>query len=185
MKKTALVILHNGVEEIEAIAPIDILRRGGIEVTVASQNDELLTEGRNGIAIKADVSLASVESKIFDAVVLPGGPGIPQNVRPDNRVKDLLKRHDEAGSLVTAICAAPVILNDAGVLAGKSFTAHFSVEDELSAIDSRKAVIEDGNLITSRGAGTATAFSLAILAKLTDQATADAVAQSICLMQTQ
>ncbi|WOO41052.1 DJ-1 family glyoxalase III [Rubellicoccus peritrichatus] len=185
MKKTALIILHNGVEEIEIVTPIDILRRGGIEVTVASQTEELLAEGRNGITIKADRSLASIEDETFDAVVLPGGPGIPQNVRPDNRIKHILQRHHEAGSLVAAICAAPVIVNDAGILEGKNFTSHFSVEDELTTVDPTKAVIEDGNLITSRGAGTATAFSLAILAKLTDQATAEAVADSICLMQAQ
>ena len=185
MKKTALVILHDGVEEIEAITPIDILRRGGLEVTTASLGKKFSVEGRNGVIIQADTQLSTVENQVFDAVVLPGGPGIPQNVRPDGRVKNLLKHHYESGKLVAVICAAPLIAHDAGILEGKPYTAHFSVADELIRLDPDKAVIREGNVITSRGAGTSTVFSLTILAALADQGTADAVADSICLMQPQ
>lgn len=182
MSATALVILHDGVEELEAVAPVDILRRGGVETTLVAVGRTLEVTGRNGMILKAEQSLDTVLNQIFDAVVLPGGPGIPNQVRGDERVVKLLQAHAEAGSLTAFICAAPLIAHDAGLLAGKRFTAHFSVEDTLEQLDPSQAVIEDGTLITSRGAGTATAFSLAVLERLTDAATAQAVAESICLM---
>lgn len=185
MSKTALVIIHPGVEEMEAVAPIDILRRGGVETTVAASGDSLEVKGRNEMYLKADRLLSELGEDFFDAVVLPGGPGIPEGVRGDRVIEALLKRHAEADKLTAFICAAPLVAYDCGLLKGKQFTAHFSVEDTLAPMNNQQAVVEDGNLITSRGAGTATAFSLAILARLTDSATADAVADSICLMQAQ
>lgn len=185
MSKSALIILHEGFEEIEAVNPIDILRRGGVEVTVASQGDSLAVAGRNGMTLMADTALDAVIDQTYDAVILPGGPGIPNNVRGDARVEALLKKQLAGSKIVGAICAAPLILHDAGLLEGRRYTAHFSVADELHALDESQAVLEDGPLITSRGAGTATAFGLALLSRLTDRETADALAQSICLMQAQ
>lgn len=185
MSKRVLVILHEGFEEIEAVTPIDILRRGGVDVLLASQTGTLSITGRNGMRLQAETSLEAVAGDNFDAIVLPGGPGILNAVRGDARVESLLKTHLTAGKLTAAICAAPLVLNDAGLLTGKRYTAHFSATDELPAIDATQAVVEDGPLLTSRGAGTATAFGLAILTRLTDQATSQAVAESICLMSPQ
>ncbi len=182
MSKTALVILHPGFEEIEAVTPIDILRRGGVEVIVASLGREPAVTGRNDMILLADAPLDVVLETDFDLVMLPGGPGILKEVRGDARVEALLKRHLGSGKLTGAICAAPLVLLDAGLLEGNQYTAHFSTAEELTAIDESRAVVEDGPLITSRGAGTATDFGLALLARLSGPETADAVAQSICVM---
>jgi len=185
MSKTALIILHEGFEEMEAIGPIDILRRGGVEVTVASRECYATVKGRNQISVKADVLLDEALRQSFDCLILPGGPGVFEKLRTDRRVLELAEKYAAKGKLVTAICAAPLVLHDAGVLEGKRFTSHPSTVDELPGRDTAKAVVEDGNFITSQGAGTATAFGLAVLARLTDDATAREVAKSICLSSAQ
>ncbi|MEM8549948.1 MAG: DJ-1 family glyoxalase III [Verrucomicrobiota bacterium] len=181
MSKSALTILHQGFEEMEAIAPIDILRRGGVTVTVASREPDLVVKGRNEITVTAELPLDEALKQRYDALILPGGPGVFSQLRGDQRVADALKHFAETDKLVCAICAAPVVLADAGLLAGKRFTSHTSTADELPGRDPERAVVEDNNLITSQGAGTATAFALAVLARLTNQAIADDVAASICL----
>lgn len=185
MSKTALIILHPGFEELEAIAPIDILRRGGVKVTVASQHSGLSVTGRNGITLQAECPLDTVLNKSFDALILPGGPGVYKSLRTDSRLIDLTRRSHESGRLVAAICAAPLVLHDAGLLQGRSYTAHFATSEELPQLQADQPVVTDGNLITSRGAGTATAFALTLLSRLVDTATATAVAESICLMDGQ
>ncbi|MEM9226813.1 MAG: DJ-1 family glyoxalase III, partial [Verrucomicrobiota bacterium] len=164
MSKSALIILHEGFEEMEAIAPIDILRRGGIDVTVASRESLLEVKGRNAITVRADVLLDEALTHSYDAIILPGGPGVFAKLRGDVRVGDAVKHFAETDKLVCAICAAPVVLADAGLLAGRRYTAHTSTVNELPSRDSEQTVIEDGNIITSQGAGTATAFALAVLA---------------------
>jgi len=182
--KKALVILFDKVEEIEAVAPIDILRRGKIDVTTASLEADIEIIGRSGIAIDCDELLEDVIESSFDAVILPGGPGVydilemhPRDVEP---LEKIIKRHFERGKIVAAICAAPAVLDDFKLLSGKNFTAHTSVAETLKNCDASRDVVRDGNLITSRGAGTAIAFGLEILAALTDAQTADDVAKAIC-----
>ncbi len=185
MSKTALIILHEGFEEMEAIAPIDILRRGGVNVTVASRECYPTVKGRNQISVKADALLDDVLRQSYDCLILPGGPGVFEKLRSDKRVLELAEKFTAKGKLVTAICAAPLVLHDAGVLEGKRYTSHPSTASELPARDTTQSVVTDGNFITSQGAGTATAFGLAILARLTDDATAREVAKSICLSSAQ
>ncbi|MBC2595298.1 DJ-1/PfpI family protein [Ruficoccus amylovorans] len=180
MSKTALIILHEGFEEMEAIAPIDILRRGEVEVTVASREFHTSVKGRNAISVKADVLLDEALKKSYDCLILPGGPGVAK-LRSDRRVLDAIKRHHQEGRLVAAICAAPLCLLDAGLLPGKPFTSHPTTANELPGRDPQQAVVSSGNILTSQGAGTATAFALAVLAQLTDETTACQVADSICL----
>ncbi|GHB90989.1 DJ-1 family glyoxalase III [Cerasicoccus arenae] len=181
MSKSALVILHEGFEEMEAIAPIDILRRGGVSVTVASLTKEILIIGRNSITVQADVDLDQALMHDYDAIVLPGGPGVNKSLRHDPRVRLAIQRQLELGKLVAAICAAPLTLLDAGLLEGKRHTAHYSTVEELPEMESAQTVITDGLIITSQGAGTATAFALTVLAQLTTEMVAREVAESICL----
>lgn len=181
MSKTALIILHEGFEEMEAIAPIDILRRGGVTVTVASRECYPTVKGRNDIAVKADVLLDEALRQKHDCLLIPGGPGVYEKLRGDRRVIEAIVKYHAAGKLVAAICAAPLTLLDADILEGRQYTSHPSAADELPARDTASAVVEDGNLITSQGAGTATAFALAVLARLTDAGNAREVAKSICL----
>lgn len=176
----ALIILHEGFEELEAVAPIDLLRRAEVEVTVASLHADALVVGRNRITVKADLLLDEVSGQLFDALILPGGPGVHKHLRHDTRVREMLQRHHQQGRLVAAICAGPLAVKDAGLLEGCSFTAHFSTAEELAARQPDAAVVKDGNLVTSQGAGTATEFSLALIERLRDAETAHSVAESIC-----
>lgn len=175
---TALIILADGAEEMEAIAPIDLLRRAGVEVTVAGVPNVDIT-GKSGLRMTADVPLDAVAQQIHDLVVIPGGPAF-KTLRKNARVRSLLQSHASAGKLLGAICAAPTVLADAGLLEGRAYTAHFSVADELGSLDESRAVVEDGAIITSRGAGTATEFALALVQRLKGEAAADEVARSIC-----
>ncbi len=162
MKKTALVVLTDGFEEIEAVTPIDLLRRADTEVTLASATDSLGLEGKMGIVLRADSLLADCLETEYDLLVLPGGPGV-FTLRQDLRVLELIRTRVGLGLPVAAICAAPLLLQDAGVLDGKAYTAHGTVCDELPDMRQDVPVVEDLPLLTSRGPGTAFAFGLALV----------------------
>jgi 4-methyl-5(b-hydroxyethyl)-thiazole monophosphate biosynthesis len=183
-KLRALCVLATGFEEMETVAPIDILRRASIDVTVAALSTELTVKGRNGMFMVADTDLDSALAKgDYDCVIIPGGPpAVPSvgTLASDGRVVNLLKSQMSSGRLVSAICAAPSVLMHAGVLEGKKYTAHFSVRDAVPAMDKTQAVVVDSNLVTSQGAGTATEFALALVEQLVDKKTADDIAASIC-----
>jgi protein deglycase len=176
---TVLTILAEGFEEVEAITPIDLLRRAGAEVTLAAIGDGIHVTGRNGITMHADTMLGTVETMDFDCVFLPGGPGV-KHLRDDPRVRSMVLRHANAKRWVAAICAAPTVLNDVGLLAGRRYTAHFSVAHELPAILAEHRVVVDGQLLTSRGAGTALDFGLLMVEKLFSAEIALEVSRSIC-----
>jgi protein deglycase len=175
---TVLAILAEGFEEIEAIAPIDLLRRAGAEVTVAALGDNIHVTGRTGITMHADAPLSAVEHQLYDCVFLPGGPGVKQ-LREDRRVSALIQRHHGAARWLAAICAAPTVLNDAGLLAGRRYTAHFSVANELPAILADEKVVADGSILTSRGAGTAIDFALFLVEKLFSRERSAEIGRSI------
>lgn len=175
---TALVFLTDGFEEMEAIAPIDLLRRARVDVLTAGVGGTLLT-GRNGIPVQADCALETVHGKEFDLLVVPGGPGYTTLSR-NPVVLEMLKEQDAAGRLVGAICAAPLVVHAADVLRERPYTAHFTVDETLQGRISDQAVVEDGNLITSQGAGTATEFGLALVRRLCGEEVAKSIADSIC-----
>jgi len=178
MPKRVLCLLAPGFEEIETIAPIDLLRRAGAEVVIASVNGEKLVAGRCQVVMQADAPLAEVMHQDFDLLLIPGGPGV-KALRADGRPAQLARAYAAAGKPVAAICAAPTVLDDAGLLAGKRFTAHFSVHAELPQALAGERVVEDGLLITSRGAGTAVDFGLALVRRLFGDAAAEEVARAI------
>ncbi|RKX34721.1 MAG: DJ-1 family protein [Verrucomicrobia bacterium] len=177
--KSALILIGDGVEEMEAVAPIDLLRRAGVDVTVASITGNRRITGRNAIVIEADTLLQDVTGS-FDGVVIPGGPGI-KAVRAESKVIECIRKQAKSGRLVAAICAAPTVLLDAGVLEGRRYTAHFGVAGELPDIIEDAPVVIDGNIVTSRGAGTATDFGLTLVELLCSESVADEVANSICV----
>lgn len=176
---TVLAILPEGFEELEAIAPIDLLRRAGVSVTVAALGDHLAVRGRNEITLQADTTLAAVGERLFDLLLLPGGPGV-KLLRADPRVRKAVLAHADAGRWLAAICAAPTVLNDAGLLSGRRYTAHFSVAGELPDISADQRTVADGRILTSRGAGTAVDFGLLLVEKLTSPEKSGEVAHSIC-----
>ena len=174
MKKTALVVMTDGFEEIEAVTPIDLLRRAETEVTLASASGSLDLTGKTEVALRAEALLDACLEKEYDLLVLPGGPGV-FSLRGDDRLLALGRSRVEAGLPVAAICAAPLLLKAAGILGGKAHTAHAAVSDELPEMQD-VAVVEDLPLITSRGAGTAFAFGLALVRLLHGEEVARRVA---------
>jgi 4-methyl-5(b-hydroxyethyl)-thiazole monophosphate biosynthesis len=176
---SVLAILAEGFEEVEAVTPIDLLRRAGAEVTTAALVEGIHVTGKNGITLHVDTPLAAVEKKTFDCLFLPGGPGV-KNLRADPRVRAIVLAHHAAGKWLAAICAAPTVLNDAGLLAGRRYTAHFSVVNELPAILADQRVVADGQLLTSRGAGTALDFGLLLIEKLFNGTKRTEIEGSIC-----
>jgi len=178
MSKTALFIFTDGLEELEAIAPLDILRRAGVSCTSASQSNQTEVLGKNGIRLLADCLLSDLKTIDFDLLVIPGGPGV-KALRADPGIVRIIQNHAASGKPVAAICAAPTLLNDAGLLENKSYTAHFSVANELPNILEQETVVIDGSIITSRGAGTAIEFGLSLAELLTDSSAAQAVSDSI------
>lgn len=176
---TVLVPLADGFEEIEAFAPIDLLRRAGVEVTTAALADGIHVTGRSGITAHADTTLAAVLGRDFDLLFLPGGAGV-KHLRADARVRDLVLKQHTAGRWLAAICAAPTVLHDCGLLAGRRYTAHFSVAAELPAILAHEKVVTDGKITTSRGAGTAVDFGLHLVALLTGPEKAADISKAIC-----
>lgn len=160
----ALVPLAEGFEEIEAVTIIDVLRRAGVTVTTAALERSPVT-GSHGIALVADRALSGVSVAGFDAVVLPGGMPGSRLLKEDVRVRSLIAEAARANKLVAAVCAAPIALEAAGVLAGKRATS-YPGNPLPSATYSEERVVVDGNVITSRGPGTALEFSLAVVERL-------------------
>lgn len=175
MKKKALIILAEGFEEIEAIAPIDILRRAGVEVCIASLNPEqLLVKSSQGVQIQTETSLDKLSAD-FDACILPGGPGT-KLLSESDLVKSLISVMFKENKIIAAICAAPaLVLAPTGILDGKNATCYPDMEKNFNPDTTfcGDKVVVDGNIITSRGPGTALAFSLAITEELVGKNTAD------------
>lgn len=178
--KTVIVPLVDGFEEIETVVPVDLLRRAGAEVTLASLPGCALHRGRCGMSLAADTSFDEVAGMPCDMLFIPGGPGVAA-LRADGRVAALAARVHANGATVAAICAAPAVLADAGLLRGRRFTAHFSVHPEFPDADASQAVIADTGVITSRGAGTAMAFGLSLVESLCGAQARDEVARQIML----
>ena len=179
MSIRALIILHPGFEEIEAVVAIDLLSRANIDVVQAALNDTLLVPGRSDITLQATHRLSDITNEVFDVVILPGGPGIT-HIRKHPLICKQFEQQRHSKRLIGCICAAPLLLLDAQLHADLRYTCHPAAANELpDALDA--AVVQDGLIITSRGAGTAAEFALHIISQLTDQATADAIAASICL----
>jgi 4-methyl-5(b-hydroxyethyl)-thiazole monophosphate biosynthesis len=178
MKKRVLCLLSPGFEEIETVTPIDLLRRAGAEVVLASVTGETMVTGRSNLILQAEASLDEVMQDPFDLLFIPGGPGV-MTLRRDGRAARLARTFHATDRLIGAICAAPTVLADAGLLEGRRFTAHFSVHAELTHALGEERVVEDGILITSRGAGTAVEFGLTLVKRLFGKPKAREVSDSI------
>jgi 4-methyl-5(b-hydroxyethyl)-thiazole monophosphate biosynthesis len=160
-----LVPLAPGFEEIEAVTVVDLLRRAGIEVQTASLDGPQVT-GSHGITLVADMALDAARDGDYDMIVLPGGMPGAQHLGADPRVISLLRRMAADGRYVAAICAAPSVLAQAGLLAERAATSFpgFLSADSAPGIRLRDdAVVVDGRIVTSRGAGTAMEFGLALI----------------------
>jgi len=193
----ALVLLADGFEDVEAVTPIDYLRRAGIEVTTVSISESLtVTSKWGGIKMYAGTTLTEITKQGtdgYDAVILPGGMPGTSNLAASKETGSLVKKMAAAGKTICAICAAPaLVLAPLGLLAGKNFTCYPGMEEKVNATRSDAAccdggkwsdsrVVVDGNVITSRGAGTAGEFAAAIIEKLLDKAAAKKIADAVLL----
>lgn len=177
--KRACVLLADGFEEIEAITPIDFLRRAGIEVLTLGVTG-LKVSGSHGVVVMADTSIDKAPAD-FDAVIVPGGMPGARNLAASPLLIDLIQRQYVRSALVAAICAAPayVLHGACNLLYGKKFTGYPGTELLVTGgIFINERVVQDGNIITSQGPGAAAEFSLAIIAELVGAEAADHLAFS-------
>ena len=168
MSKKVLLPMADGFEEIETVTIIDVLRRAGLEVVTAGTKAGVLL-GSRCVKLIPDTVLESVKEEEFEMVVLPGGqPGV-DNLRKHAGVLQILQKMSQRKKWVAAICAAPLILRDAGLIKNATLTSHPSVQECLPGVRYlQDRVVVEGRLITSRGPGTAMEFALKIVELLCD-----------------
>ncbi len=190
MAKKAIVFLAEGFEEVEAVTPIDYLRRAGVEVTVAAVGHERAVKSSRGLSLIADTTVAELSAisgrwspMAWDVVLLPGGMPGASNIAASAPCAALLKACAASGKVIAAICAAPaVVLGPLGILAGRKFTCFPGMEKEVSLGHwSEDRVVVDANLITSRAAGTAGEWARAVVAKLLGEEAAQKVSRAVLL----
>ena len=175
------LFLANGFEEIEALTPVDLLRRAGIGVETVSIAEAQLVTGRSGITVMADRLLSDIAFEEADMLVLPGGMPGTKHLAACRPLTDALEAFaKDPKKMIAAICAAPTVFGKLGLLNGKKACCYPGMEEGLSGAEvSYDRVVADGNIITSRGAGTAMDFALCIIARLTDAATAEKIRESV------
>lgn len=173
---SVLVILADGFEEIEAVAVIDVLRRAEIKVVAAGIKDGPITSAR-GLRVIPDASLDTVKALDFDMLVLPGGMPGTDNLAKDELVKKMVLEMSEGGRYLAAICAAPYVLSEAGILSDKKVTSHPGFQQKLKAagVSASERVVVDNKIITSQGAGTAVEFALQLVETLVGREKAAAI----------
>ncbi|XP_015512837.1 protein dj-1beta-like [Neodiprion virginianus] len=182
MPKTAILLLAEGAEEMEAVITIDVLRRAGIAVTVASLDGSNVVTCSRGVKICPDEQLTDEhKDKAYDVVIMPGGLAGSQALAKSDKVGAILQKQASENRLVAAICAAPTALKAHGLAKGKKITAYPSMKDQLqddyTYIDEK--VVIDGNFITSQGPSTAYLFGLAIVEALIGKPEATTVARGM------
>ena len=174
------IFMADGCEEIEGLTVVDLVRRAGIEIEMISVSGEKNVTGSHKIAFQTDVSKADADFASYDGIVLPGGMPGTTHLMEDDTVNRVIKEFATSGKLVAAICAAPSVLGNAGLLEGKKATCYPGVEGKLTGADFvTDPVANDGNIITSRGLGTAIEFAAEIVAYLLDESAAKSLKESV------
>lgn len=175
----ALVFLATGFEEIETVTIVDVLRRAGVEVTVAGLVPNVV-EGAHAMKVVPDKHINEVNVEDFDAIVVPGGNPGYKNLRNSPQVLDMIKMAFNSGKLVAAICAAPAVLSDTGILKDKACTIYPGMANELEQGGGKPKldnIVVDGNIFTSRGPATALPFAIVLAEKLAGKDVAEAVSK--------
>ena len=179
MKKAA-VFFGEGFEEVEALTQVDLLKRAGIDVVMVSITHDEFVKGTHGVTIKCDMSIDKNKLKDADAIILPGGMPGTSNLAACNELKELITEFNNSGKLIAAICAAPSVFGGMGILKGKKACSYPGFEKYLTGAQVEyNNVSYDGNIITSRGVGTAIDFASEIITYLLDERTAADVLDSI------
>lgn len=179
MKKVS-IFLAPGFEEVEALTPIDLLRRAGAQVTIVSIGEEKTVTGSHQIAIGADVLFDEMDFSEQDLFILPGGQPGTNNLKGCSRLRALLEDADRKGKLLAAICAAPTVFGDMGLLKGKKATCYPGCEDGLTGAEYlTERVVTDKTITTSRGVGTAIPFALSLIEQLFGKEKSEEIRRSI------
>lgn len=176
------IILGQGFEEVEAVAPGDILRRGGVDVCYAAVGASLEVPGSTGITVTADVLVRNIAPANGDTVVIPGGMGGVNAIKHDAKTMDMISSAAKNGSELAAICAGPSVLAKLGLLDGKNITCYPGCEKLMgkAICHCEKATVQDGSLVTGRAPGAALDFGYALLAHLKGERVSEDVRESMC-----
>ena len=175
------MLLGTGFEETEAIAPLDLLRRAGVEVMTVGVNGKII-KGSHNIGVEADIELSEMDLTDLEMVILPGGLGGVASIRGCEKAMDVIRFAYENGKYTAAICAGPTVLADLGITDGKKATCYPGCEGQMgSAIMVEAAAVTDGKVITGTSAGCAVPFGLALIAALKGREAADAIAKQIVI----
>jgi 4-methyl-5(b-hydroxyethyl)-thiazole monophosphate biosynthesis len=176
------VLLGTGFEETEAIAPLDLLRRAGIQALTVGVNGKTVYGG-HGIGVVADITIGEMDLSAMDMIVLPGGLGGVASVRACKEAMEALRFAWENGKYVAAICAGPTVLADLGITDGKDATCYPGCEEQMGSANilPDRTFVWDGKLITGTSAGCAIPFGLALIAALKGHEIADTVAAQIVM----
>ena len=176
------MLLGTGFEETEAIAPLDLMRRAGIEVATVGINGKVVY-GSHGIGVEADLAIGEMDLTRMEGVILPGGLGGVASIRASQAAMDAVRFAWENNLLTAAICAGPTVLADLGIPDGKNATCYPGCEGQMgqAVMAQNAAAVTDGKLVTGTSAGCAIPFGLAIIAHLRGQEAADAIARQIVI----
>lgn len=181
--KKVYVFLAEGFEEMEAVTPVDLLRRVGVDAKFVSVTGNKAVTGAHGVTYQADLLFEEIENDA-DALVLPGGMPGTRNLQAHAGLAELLVAQYEAKKWVCAICAAPMVLGSLGILMGRHATIYPGMEEYLVGAEPMKdEVVVDGNVVTSRAPGTAIPFALELAELLTDEKTAADLTKDIVFRQ--
>ena len=175
-----LVPLAEGCEEMEAVIIIDVLRRAGWDVLPAGIDRERITASR-GVVLVADARLEDVDPAGIDVLAIPGGGAGAERLRTNAAVLRLVRDFEAQGKWVGAICAGPLVLQEAGILVNRRATCHPGVRSRFEGQAQPERVVIDGRVVTSQGPGTAFEFALALIRQIDGPAAADAVAEGLLL----
>ena len=175
------MFLADGFEEVEALCPLDILRRAGFEVTTVGIGGKDVIRGAHGIIVHADIPDIMYRDSAPEMLILPGGMPGSKNLDESRIVDSALRAASRKGAYLAAICAAPMVLGKRGYLEGKRAVCFPGFEEYLAGatVDTEKTVVRDGNIVTAKGMGAAFDFGLELVRCLKDDGTAESIAASV------
>ena len=176
------MLLGTGFEETEAIAPLDLLRRAGVDVLTVGINGKIV-KGSHGIGIEADIELNEMDLTNLEMIILPGGLGGVASIRASKEAMDAVRFAANNGKFTAAICAGPTVLADLGITDGKQATCYPGCEDGMgnACMVAGQAAVRDGLVITGTSAGCAVPFGLALIHALKGSETAEKIAKQIVI----
>jgi 4-methyl-5(b-hydroxyethyl)-thiazole monophosphate biosynthesis len=178
--KKVLIFFADGFEEIEAITPVDVLRRAEVDVTTVSITNNRKVKGSHNIEITTDTLLDEIKDIEADMLILPGGLPGAENLKNSKELKQIIQNYSDKGKSIGAICAAPMVLGEMGILKDKKATCYPGFEKYLHGAEvSTNGVETSSNIITGKGVGAAMKFSLELVAQLIDRQTADELAKKM------